>query len=217
MGKQWVRQQVRRNEVQDAIDSTILWLSKNRQTAAASTGGAVLILIIFGIILYRSQSLKAEAWSRLTVAQTYAYMGRSDQSLEQLQKLSQDYGNTDASGYASLFAGDVLYRLGNYPKALEAYARVLELGPESIQPMALVNTAVAHEAAGQYDQAVANGRSFLDAHSDHFLAPQAHSSLARSLALMGRKEEARVALQKMTLQYPDTPWANWAKDRLGGK
>ena len=84
---------------------------------------------------------------------------------------------------------------------------------------AISNTAIAYEAAGDFAQAAANGRNFLTAHSDHFLAPYAHATLARSLEQMGQKQEAMTAMQKITLQYPDTPWANWAKERLekGGK
>ncbi len=217
MGKQWVRQQVKRNEIQDVIDSAIRWIEKNRQAAVASVGVTALVIVVLGLILYRSHAVKQEAWSRLSLAQSYAYLGKADESLQQLKKLSQDYGHTDASGFASLFAGDVHFRQGQYQDAVAAYARVLELGPVSIQPIALSNTAVSYEAAGRFDMAVAHSQSFLDAHADHFLAPHAHSILARSLGYMGKKQEARTALQKITLQYPNTAWANWATDSMGGK
>jgi tetratricopeptide (TPR) repeat protein len=217
MGKQWVRQQVKRNEIQDVIDSGVRWVGKNRQLAAATVGGTILALAILGLILYRAHAMKQEAWSRLSLAQSYAYMGKTDEALKQLDQLSQDYGQTEASGFAALFAGDVHYRQGQYPEAITAYAKILELGPVSIQPFALSNTASSYEAAGKFEQAAAQSQSFLDAHADHFLAPHTHSILARSLAAMGKTQEARVALQKITLQYPNTAWANWATERLGGK
>lgn len=217
MGKQWVRQQVKRNEIQDVIDSAVRWIGNNRQTAAITVGVTALAIVVLSLILYRSHAVKQEAWSRLSLAQSYAYLGKTDEALQQLRKLSQNYGHTNASGFASLFAGDVHFRQGQYQEAVAAYARVLELGPAAIQPFALSNTAASYEAAGKFDQAVTHSRSFLDANADHFLAPHAHSILARSLGYLGKKQEERTALQKITLQYPNTPWANWAKDSMGGK
>jgi len=110
--------------------------------------------------------------------------------MKQLQTLAQDYGQTDAAGFAALFSGDVHFRLGQYQDAIAAYAKVLETGPVAIQPIALSNTAASYEAAGKFDQAATHSQSFLDAHADHFLAPHTHSILARSLDLMGKKQEA---------------------------
>ena len=86
-----------------------------------------------------------------------------------------------------------------------------------LQPLALANTAMAQEAAGEFNQALVTNQRFLDTYSDHFMAPQAHASMARCQQSLGQLDQAKVTYQKITLQYPDTPWARWAQERLSAK
>ena len=63
-------------------------------------------------------------------------------------------------------------------------------------------------------KAAQTAQRFLDAYGDHFLAPQVHSCLARSLESAGQAAQAKAAFQKIALQYADTSWAAWAQARL---
>jgi TolA-binding protein len=215
MGKQWVRQEIKKDWLQETIESLYVWGSKNRQTAATVAGGAALVVGLAGLLIYRSYSLQNAAWDRLTVAQDSAYSGKVDSALQQISQLAADYPNSAAAGYGLLFKGDILFPKGQYKEALEAYAKVLENGqPKAIQPMALGDTALAQEAAGQCPQAAQTAQKFLELYGDHFLAPQVHACLARCLQAGGQADQARIAYQKITLQYPETSWAGWAKTRL---
>lgn len=215
MGKHWVRQQVRRNELQDTVDMVLLWVSRNRQTAAAGAGALAAALLIAGFIVYRSRTLAEAAWSRLGEAQEHAYGGRPDQSLLRLKELFTDYGRTKASAFGLLFQGDMMYPRGQYKEALESYSKVLERGePKVLQPVATADIAVTQEAAGNCPEAASTAQRFLDSYADHFLAPQVHASLARCLEALGKGDQAKAAWQKIVLQYPDTSWASWAQKRL---
>ncbi len=215
MGKQWVRQQVKHNELQEALERSVLWVMANRQQASL---GALLILlagVAAGGVFYRSRSRQTAAWDQLSLAQGLAYGGRSEASLEQLRDLASRYQDTKASGLGLLLAGDILYPRGQYQQALEHYAKVLERGePKILVPLALGDTAVSQEAAGQYQEAILTSQRFLEAYPDHFLAPQVHACLARCLQALGQAEKAQAAYQKIALQYPDTSWAGWAQARL---
>lgn len=217
MGKQWVRQQIRHDEMHDIVDKSLVWIEKNRQTAA--TAGAVIAVAVIILVLTYShaRNSRAQAWDRLSLAQSYAYSGVPQAALAQIDQLERDHPNSDAAGYARVFAGDVEYQRGNYQQAEQDYTKIIERGlPKAAQPVALADLAITQEAAGQAQQAVQTAQRFLDAYPDHYLAPQVHSCLARSLAAVGQKDQAKAAFQKISLQYPDTSWAVWAQSQLKG-
>lgn len=218
MGKHWVRQQVKHNELADFLDWGLIWLSKNRQTAGIAGGVILAAGLAAGLTLYRSRAVQRAAWDQLSLAQGLAYTGRADVSLQQIKELESQYPNAKAAGFALLFAGDTLYPRAQYKEALEYYAKILELGqPKNLLPLALGGTAITQEASGAVQQALQTAQRFLETYPDHFLAPQVHACLARCLEAAGQAEQAKAACQKIVLQYPDTYWASWAQNRLQKK
>lgn len=218
MGKHWARQQVKRNEIQDFIDKALIWINANRRIAGAAAGAVLLVLAIVSLAFYRSRTIQTTAWDRLSLAQNFAYGGRLDDAVRQINDMAVDYARTQAYGFGLLFAGDMLYPRGQYKEAVENYSKIIETGePKVLLPFALNDTAIAQEAAGQFQQAVATAQRFLESYPDHFLAPQVNVCLARSLQALGQKEQAKATYQKITIQYPDTSWAAWAQSSLQGK
>ncbi len=217
MGKQWVRQQIRHDEMHDFVDKGLLWIEKNRQTAATA-GAAIAVIVIVLVLTYsHARSTRAAAWDRLGLAQSYAYSGVPQAALAQIDQLKRDHPNSDATGFGTVFAGDILFQKGQYAEAAAEYTKIVERGlPKPLQPVALADLAIAQEAGGQSQQALSTAQRFLDTYPDHFLAPQVHACLARSLAAAGQKDQAKAAYQKISLQYPDTSWAAWAQAQLKG-
>lgn len=218
MAKQWVKQQLHRNELQDVVDKGLIWTLKNRQTALMAGGGVLAAILILGGALYHRRNQQAAAWERLSLAQYSAYSGQLDAALKQIEELKMNHAGSRASAFGLLFAGDIQYRQGLYKEAVGSYSVILENSDAKfIQPLALANTAMAQEASAQFSQALATDQRFLDAYSDHFMAPQVHASIARCQQALGQSDQAKVTYQKITLQYPDTPWARWAQERLSAK
>ena len=215
MGKQWVKAEIKRNEIQVAVDKTVLWVSENRQTASIAAGAAAVALLAASLFVYHARSIKDEAWSRLGLAQDLAGGGRADLALKQIQELTARYPNTDAAGFGLLLAGDILYPQGQYKEAIDNYRKVLEGGAQkALQPIAMGDIGLSLEASGLCQQAVETDGKFLETYPDHFLAPQVHASLARCLQALGQTEQAKAAYQKIALQYPQSVWAEWAQNRL---
>lgn len=215
MAKQWIKQQVKRNELQEYVDRGALWALGNRQTVLMAAGGVLAVLVIAGMFLYKNSSGQTAAWDRLSVAQGYAYGGQADASLEQIKGLETEHTGAKASGFGQLFAGDIYFQRGSYKETTETYSKILERGePRALVPYALSGTALAQESAGQCGESAATSQKFLDTYSDHLLAPQVHASLARCLNNLGQTDQAKTTYQKITLQYPDTYWARWAQARL---
>lgn len=215
MGKQWVRQQVRHDELHDVIDKAILWAASNRQKTIAAVGIVTAVVLVASLAAYHTRSNRADAWERLGLAQSLAYGGRADAASDQLKKLEAEHPSSDAAGFGTVFAGDLQYQQGQYKEAAAKYTAVLERGqPKTLQPVALSDLALSQEAAGQYQAAVQTAQRLLEGYPEHFLAPQAHACLARCLQASGHADQAKAAYQKIALQYPDTTWAAWAQSRL---
>ena len=217
MGKHWIRQQIRHDDVHDTFDKAVVWVQANRQAAGMAAGAAVLAVLVVSLIFFQRTAARTASWERLGLAQSYAYSGRQDASLEQLKQLAADYPTSDAAGFGELFAGDLLYQGGKFKQATEHYTKLLDRGaPKALQPVALNDLALAQESDGQPQLAVQTAQRFLETYSEHFLAPQIHACLARCLQALGQADQAKAAYQKISLQYPDTSWAAWAQSRLKG-
>ena len=180
-------------------------------------GGILVALLILGGGLYHRRSQQAAAWERLSLAQYSAYSGQLDAALKQINDLKMDHAGSPAAAFGLLFAGDIQYRQGLYKEAVATYSGILESDAKFILPLALANTAMSQEAAGEFNQALVTDQRFLETYSDHFMAPQVHASIARCQQALGQMDQAKVTYQKITLQYPDTPWARWAQERLAQK
>ncbi len=215
MGKQWVRQEVKKDWLQEVTEDLTVWVSKNQQTAALAAGGILAAVAAIGFFVYRTHAVQSAAWDRLALAEDAYYSGQPEAAAKQIQELVGAYPNSAAASYGLLFQADILYPRGQYKEALENYNKILERGqPQVLQPLALGGSVLAQEAAGQCQPAAQGAQHFLELYADHFLAPQVHASLARCEQTQGLTEQARNAYQKITLQYPDTSWAVWAKKRL---
>ena len=165
--------------------------------------------------LFASQ--REEAWAKLAFAQSYAYAGQNPAALEQAEKLAQEHPGSPAASYGLLLAGDILYDQGKYQEARKDYQSVADSpNHKAALPLALADLALTQEAAGDCASAIATAQRFLDAYQDHYLAPPVHASLARCLAASGQGEKAKATFERMSLLYPQTYWADWAKTRMKG-
>jgi tetratricopeptide (TPR) repeat protein len=215
MGKQWVRAQIKRNELQEAVDRSLRWTLENRQTAGISAGAILGVLLLGGLFLYSHRARQNAAWDDLSLANGLAYSGQTDAALKKVDEINTTYPGTTASGYGLLFAGDLLFHRDRFADSEKYYKQLIDRGqPQVLQPFALGGLALAQESGGQCVEAVKTVEGFLSAYPDHFLAPQAHASLARCETTLGQKEAAKATLQKIALQYPETSWAAWAQEQL---
>ncbi len=217
MGKQWARQEAKKNEIATAIENTADWIKTHPQATVWIAVGLVAAVLIGGAFYNKVYGEREETWSRYWIAQSYAYNQQTPNALAQVKKLAEENPNATASSYGMLLAGDVLFEQGRFNEATAAYEKVMsQPNHESVRPIAMANLSLTKEAAGDCKGGNSNSQEFLDAYADHFLAPQVHASFARCLGALGQTEQARATYERMAFLYPDTYWANWAKDRLKG-
>lgn len=205
--------EAKHDEVREAAAGAFEWLLQRKQQALLVTGGVLAVLFIAAVVTVQRRASKADAWDRYALAELLAYGGRPTDAVDAARKLGEEKPGTRAATMARLLEGDILQARGEYKAALEAYAKAAEeQGP--LSPFSAANRAMTLEAAGQHAEALNAAKQFLSESPEHFLAPLVLSVQARCEQALGQAEAARASLQRITLQYPDSPWAAWANTRL---
>jgi predicted negative regulator of RcsB-dependent stress response len=113
-----------------------------------------------------------------------------------------------------MFQGDLKAPKGDFAAALASYDAAAASAPEVLRPFATAEKVMTLEVAGKYAECAASAQQFLDANFDHVLAAKVHTVLARCQMAQGQADAAKATLQRIALQYPNTPWADWATNRL---
>lgn len=192
-------------------DLALIWIKKNRETFIGSLVIAVAAAIFAVYFFTHYRGMRETAWKTLFMAQQIGYGGNIAQAQQQLDTIEKSYGSTTAAPYATLTKGDILYAQEKFKEAEAEYAKVInnrELGP-----FAAYNVGKCKEAAGDLAGAQVQYSDFLAKYPDHFVAPEAHVSLARLQEMTGAADLAKATYEKIALLYPETTWAMLARAR----
>lgn len=213
--KHWAsKQPVKRDEVRDFFAKGLdLALARRREVGLVVAGAAVLGVLL-GLYVYSRTAKENEAWDKLSMAEAYSYYGRPKEASAALSEVLSQNASPAAAGLAGLMEGELKLAGGEKDAALASFNHAAEVAPEPLKPFAAAEKVSALEAAGKPAECAAAAQSFLDANAEHFLGPQVHETLARCQLAAGQAEAARATWQKISLQYPDTPWAARANARL---
>ncbi|MDA8130691.1 MAG: tetratricopeptide repeat protein [Elusimicrobia bacterium] len=194
------------------FDRALEWIKKNRETFI----GSVVILLAAGIFavyfFMHYRDTRDSAWKALFIAQQTGFGGNVAEAQRQLESVEASFAGTSAAAYAALTRGDIFFAQGKYKDAEAQYAKVS--ADKILAPFAIYSLGKSKEADNDLAGAQAQYSDFLSRFPESFLAPEVHASLARSQALAGAKDLARGSYEKISLLYPDTPWAMEAKARL---
>ncbi len=213
--KHWsTKSEAARDEVKDALEEAVEWILVRRRESAWTAGGVAAAALILGLFLYGRRARINGAWDKLSQAELYAYSGRVPEAQTLLAQVSEDGAASSAATLADMLQGDLHYSRAEYDQALASYDKAVAIAPENLRPYALAEKVSTLEAAPKPSDCAAAAQSFLDAYGDHLLAAQVHVSLARCQLAQGQADAAKSTLQRISLQYPNTPWSAWAASRL---
>ena len=198
----------------DKTAKILAWIKAHRDAVVGalviSAGAALLGLWV----AFHYSGVRETAWKNLFIAQQTGLSGNLAEASKQLDAIETNYPGTSAWGFAALGKGDLLFRQGKFAEAADEYAKVVSKGRKDLAPFALYNQGRAKEAAADLAGAQGLYKDFLSLYPGHFLAPEAHLSLASALETAGNPAEAKAAYEKIVLLYPETSWAAAAKARL---
>jgi len=210
----WVDSGKTEEVVHGKLDVALRWIKHNRETFIGSAVIFVAAVIFAAYFFVHYRDLRDTAWKNLFIAQQIGYAGNLPASQQQLSDVEKNYANTTAAEYAVLTKGDMLFAQGKYKDAEGEYAKLLK--NDDMAPFALYDLGKCKEADGDLAGAQAQYSDMLSRFPEHFMAPEAHASLARAQELSGAKDLAKTTYEKIVLLYPDTAWAMQAKAKLEG-
>ncbi len=108
------------------------------------------------------------------------------------------------------------YTKGNYDFAINGFRSYIALYPKtSLQPNAQYWLGESYYSLKNYDLAIKEFELFVREHPDNTRVASAMLKQGYAYLEIGDKSRARAALNNLLKQFPKSPEAKWAKDRLG--
>jgi TolA-binding protein len=163
----------------------------------------------------------AAQFAQATESYSAALVDKDSVKLEkaetELQSFLSSYSKSRLFDLALLNLANAQFHLGKYDSAIDAYTKLL--GPEhsqpTITPLAHNGLALALKAKGEYVKAADHFAQAAQL-SGSFLREQALLNQARVLTAAGETEKANQIYQQLVNQFPDSPMARLARQRLAG-
>lgn len=130
------------------------------------------------------------------------------QNAEDFEVLIRKYSMTPVAQAARLRLAKTYFDTAKYEDALTTYDAVLKKGaPKGFDEIAQLGRAYTLEALNNTEAAMKAYTDFIAQHGTHFLAPQAKIGVARVLALQGKKDDAKKALENLKAEKTgDAAW-----------
>lgn len=138
-----------------------------------------------------------------------------DKLVTEFDVIAKDYSGFINGDLALLYSGHVLYKGGEYDRALDRYtkAQTTALGKQGFGPLIQYNIAQTLFALKNYDKAI----SLFEQFSRDTTSPyrrEAHVSIARIYESMGKNKEAVQAYKQYLKIFPEAPDADFVKARI---
>lgn len=203
------------------------FLQKYRTLLLGVVGVAFLVVVAFAVWTQVDASSKNDFAAKIEKSQAdySAWVAEADATKKgelgkALEAELAQVQNSAPTGYglskAWFLQGNYYSSLKNWSEAAKAYHTVFEKDKSSyLAPIALVNSAVAHEEAGDASAALAVYGEFQKEFStDVMLAPQVLFTQGRLLESEKKSDEALASYKKLLEKFPESSWTKLGRDRI---
>jgi hypothetical protein len=216
---------LKQDEVLDAAVDAGHWLEENWK--ALTIAAAALVVAIVGVVGWRSLAAERRARGEERLAAALAEYTRLEGAqftdragLEGVLATFTELAE-DAVGPARLTArfyqAAALVDLGRPDEAAPLLQQIAgdTDAPPTLRASAQGLLARTHAAAGRTDEAIGALRALLDDESGIVPAPQLLMQTAQLQSEAGREADARASWQRIVDEFPSSPLARTARERLG--
>ncbi len=203
-----------------SYDRTVHYVEDNRALILGIVAGIVLaVLLVMGFLYWRGQQAEEAATLLADPVRIYEagdYQRALDDQGEQpgLRTLADEYGSTKAGQLATYYAGDALFRLGQYDEALE-YFEDYDGDDTFVAASALAGQAAIYESKSDNARAATLYRRAADTYRNPAVAPGYYLSALRNFVLAGNADEATETYDALQEAYPDVQEVGEAEYYLG--
>jgi len=234
------REQLKHNEAADALVAANSYISQHARTVALA---AVAVLLLVGAWFgYRAFTARAEERAQVQLAAavdilsapvsapatagvttapaaagTYATeAARSEAALTQLLATADAFGGTDAGTRARYYAASVYAETGRAKEAADAYTAVRDQAGASalLGRMASLGLASMQVRQQQFDPAIKALQELSQRRDGPLPVDAVLVQLAEAYQQAGRAAEASQTLQRVVDEFPQSPYAADARQRV---
>lgn len=155
---------------------------------------------------------------KLSIARAFLALNRWEDAVRELASVEKDAKNPKDRQEAAFRQGDVYFRRGDYPKAIESYSAAIAKHPEATGrfPNAFYNLAEARFRSGQEREAIDGYRQFLQKFPEHSYGGYAMTRLGELIETLVGADDSRVtgAFFESYFRYRSTAGADIARMRV---
>lgn len=137
------------------------------------------------------------------------------QSVQEYQKVAEQYPHSASGGDAALAAAQKLRQEGKFDESIKAAEDYISKFPKHpLISAAYVTIGGDYEAVSKQEQALSAYQKVTAAYPNSFVAPVAWLGQGRVLNALGKLDEAKRAYDTVVSQYKETPFAQEAQQAL---
>ncbi len=217
--KKLTKHQMKEDKLVTSLFKTWGWSQLHVRQLAIGAGSVVLLLVIIVLFLsYRSsRSAKAaELFGQAVIEMQTPIEGQIQSAVSNFQILLRDYPKSKWSSQACFYLADLFFRDRQYPKAKEYFQRYVNDYRDDSLMTASAYAGIA-ECLIQEKDLLSAGENFLkgaEAAKNSILAPEYLLQAGKTYLKADQKQKAVEAFQQVVLDYPNSVYANAARQEL---
>ncbi|GHT39273.1 hypothetical protein AGMMS49593_09910 [Endomicrobiia bacterium] len=190
---------------------------KSKISIVKIIGLVFLVVCVVGTSVSCSGFQKKDdlASKKLSLAYTALAQGNQTLAIALLDETITKFSKTPSAYRARLVKADMLTDSGSYDDALSILNETLNVGkPDVIKPLAKAGIIYVYDSKKDYSSAIVASKEFIDKYPDHFLAKDICLNLAQYHLMLGSKDKAIRAFNKVLINFPKTREAKKAQNRI---
>ncbi|MFW6052663.1 MAG: tetratricopeptide repeat protein [Desulfosalsimonas sp.] len=198
-------------------------VARQKQLTVAAAIVCVAAIAAAGVFYFLERARENASAMLIQTTRQYQQLGENP-SEEETEKISQDYeklieeyGYTGPGKVALLQYAGLCYRSADFGRALEFYEKAYEAFENSFEfrSLALNGMAHSHAAMGEQGKALSLFEQVAE-DQNQALRDQALFNLGLLYSRTGDSEKSRKAYEKLVKEFPDSIFAEPARDWLSG-
>ncbi|MCK4233105.1 tetratricopeptide repeat protein [candidate division WOR-3 bacterium] len=214
--KRMTRHELKEDKFLEATKNFITFFRAN--TARIILTIIILLGVSIAVRVYFSNRRNAEETARIKKLYADALFenGNFKDAVGGYQEIIQLHGGTRAGKISTLFLANCYYFVGDMDNALEFYEKALKLLKKNPNWASASEMGIAsvYEQKGSFDAAIESYNNVISNYENSPARIDAFHSKARCLEFMNRYPEAIEVYSAIESEYPDTDFANEAKQRI---
>jgi len=206
------RHQLKRDELIASLNK-LASLIKERSQMFIIGGAAILviILVIFGVKFFKSQSLKAEGHLLSEVIKLSSDLRKNPENIKKLEELAV---KGDSSRLAYVKLGEYFIEKGEFGKAISYLEKATKKKGDLFYAQSMNLIAQVHMEQKAYDEAIETYKKMEKENPEGYSRDIILYHKAEALEKMGNTEEALVIYKQLEKEFPETYFGHDAAGKI---